>query len=759
MKKLCILLLPLLLLGQLHAVPANPNPIEKTQPDGTKITVVLKGDEKIHWMESLTGYTLMYNNNREIVFGIHDNNGNLTPSEILYRGENLEEYTSSSREQIQKIPTKLRYSEEQKSSMRQLMQILDKAGNNTENTPLKSAQNKAQKAVSGTHKILVILAGFADRPFKKSKMEIENLMNQIGYKGNNCAGSVRDFYRENSYGKMDIEVTIAGPVTLSENTNYYGNSKQMSEGSLKFAKEVAQLADPSVDFSEFAANIDSYRYVPNFHILFAGYGDDAIGNGEQIWPHKWSFVQMDEDSVLRYDIREYDGVDVGYSYSCSPELRGYEGNNMTYIGVICHELCHGFGSPDYYDTDYEENGQYAGTGYWDLMASGSWSNGGASPSHINMLQKIAFGWVNPKELVWAENIRNMPASASSPTAYWIKVNDNGERYILENRQRQKFDSYVPGHGLLIYHAHPNALTGELGTGTGDDLNITHPQQMYVVASSAPYEIPDNDYFSYGFINEAGGAPFPGYYIKTSFDGTTTPAMFSWALNGDGGTKITGKSITNISENTTKGTISFDFSLPAGLRPTTILDESLQNSTSFKTFTPQSVEGSQGWHFNPSNSNYGAQITGYASGTVYTNEDWLISPELNLLEKTDIRLSFEHTRGNEDMLEVGVDKGWYKVFATANYTGNVETTTWVEIENINHNVYRAWSFISSGEVEFPESTISAHTRFAFRYYCNTESATWEVRNVKVTALAEQEAGPPASLEYSVVDGGNDSKLKV
>ena len=31
------------------AVPADPTPIQVTQPDGTKLTVVLHGDEFIHY--------------------------------------------------------------------------------------------------------------------------------------------------------------------------------------------------------------------------------------------------------------------------------------------------------------------------------------------------------------------------------------------------------------------------------------------------------------------------------------------------------------------------------------------------------------------------------------------------------------------------------------------------------------------------------------------------------------------------------------
>ena len=65
-------------------------------------------------------------------------------------------------------------------------------------------------------------------------------------------------------------------------------------------------------------------------------------------------------------------------YSCAPELRGNRGSGLSRIGVHCHEIGHSFGAMDFYDTDYEVNGEYAGTGQWDLMASGNWNNEGVS---------------------------------------------------------------------------------------------------------------------------------------------------------------------------------------------------------------------------------------------------------------------------------------------------------------------------------------------------------------------------------------------
>lgn len=42
-------------------VQASPFPIETSQPDGTKIEFLRKGDEKCNWVETLDGYSLVKN--------------------------------------------------------------------------------------------------------------------------------------------------------------------------------------------------------------------------------------------------------------------------------------------------------------------------------------------------------------------------------------------------------------------------------------------------------------------------------------------------------------------------------------------------------------------------------------------------------------------------------------------------------------------------------------------------------------------------
>ncbi|WP_159799095.1 T9SS-dependent choice-of-anchor J family protein [Flavobacterium sp. MK4S-17] len=163
--------------------------------------------------------------------------------------------------------------------------------------------------------------------------------------------------------------------------------------------------------------------------------------------------------------------------------------------------------------------------------------------------------------------------------------------------------------------------------------------------------------------------------------------------------------------------------------TTILDETLLTQESFTTFTPVSVTGYQNWYFS---SSYGAVCSGYSGGQSYENEDWLVSPVMNLSEVDNAQLSFSHARGNAAVMNVGVEQGWYKVYATAAYTGDPLTTQWIELQGVNQNITSAWQYISSGNITIPQAAKSQNSRIAFRYISSaSQSATWEIKNVKVT----------------------------
>ena len=164
-----------------------------------------------------------------------------------------------------------------------------------------------------------------------------------------------------------------------------------------------------------------------------------------------------------------------------------------------------------------------------------------------------------------------------------------------------------------------------------------------------------------------------------------------------------------------------------LAQTTIFEQSLQNPQSFNTFTLANVIGpQQTWYY----SNV-AYCSGYNGTANISNEDWLISPSINLLETANVKLSFDHTRG----YYVGnrpLPQEWCKVFATTNYTGNPATTSWYPLTGVNQNILSEGQFVPSGELIIPEAAKSENSRIAFRYISSsTASDYWKVRNVKVT----------------------------
>lgn len=540
MKKtlLCVIAMLFVASLSLRAVPASPYPIDFKQPNGDVVTVVTKGDECFSWQQTVDGYTLMFDNNGYLTYAFIDKNGDLKPSNII--ATQIEERSTAANSFLLKLEKGLFYSQEQ---IKFITQIWDYKHEKLIEIEKRIRDKKPQKSenVVGNFKTVCALVQFPELSFTKTKDDFERLINQINYTDEGAAGSVRDFFKEVSYDKFDLEVTLIGPYTAPESESYYTGENGKNSNCPELAQFLLDEVDKTIDFSEYDSNGDDI--VDGFHFIFAGYGQEAntlAGLGLQIWSHKWAFKNVFETG----EYCEVDGKYILY-YSCSPELRGNTETDITHIGVIAHEMSHAFGAPDFYDTDYESGGLYVGTGYWDIMAGGSWNDGGRRPAHHNMYQKIWYGWVNPIELKTETEIKDMPNSAENPVAYIVKTAKANEYFILENRQQIKFDVEVPGHGLLIYR-----VSADIDNYfSSNSINATHPQKMYPVCASAESQIPTVNQESYGYIN-SDGCPFPGSTQNILFTDSSTPSAKSWNKANSN------KPITDIVEN--EGMISFYF---------------------------------------------------------------------------------------------------------------------------------------------------------------------------------------------------------
>ncbi|MCG8700331.1 MAG: M6 family metalloprotease domain-containing protein [Bacteroidales bacterium] len=519
MKKnliLSLLSVALLLAGiknEVKAVTAYPDPVKITQPDGSELTVQLKGDESVKWAETYDGYTLLYNKKGVFEYAISDGEGGITPSGIAA----VQERTPQVDNLLAQTPKRLRYSSSQVSMLKSIMNM-------------KSAEASQAFPTTGNRKLVCILMGFTDKSFTKTNAQFNSLFNQVNYSVGSATGSVKDFHLESSYGQFNLDVTVAGPYKASKNMSYYGgngiNGRDQNPRAL--VREAVDAADPDVNYANF--DNDNDGNVDGIYVIYAGYGEEAGGGANAIWAHAWGITTVTRD-----------GKKIS-RYSCSSELRGSSGSNITAIGVICHEFGHILGAPDYYDTDYNTGGNFAGTGRWDMMAAGSWNDNGDTPAQHNAFTKVyVYGWANATTLSSKTDV-TVKNSIDNKSFYQINSTTNNEYWIMENRQKKGFDASIPGHGLIIYHVHKDVAN------VGNKINATYPQKMYPVCASASSN-PGSSPSSYGSIN-SGGCPFPGTSNKTSFTDATTPHMKSWAGNN------TNAPITNITES--GGVIKFKF---------------------------------------------------------------------------------------------------------------------------------------------------------------------------------------------------------
>jgi len=507
------------------AVKAYPYPVEIKQPDGSKITIIQKGDEHVKWAQTVDGYTIMRNNKKVYEYAILDLKTDMVPSGIKAR--NQSERSSADNQFLSQISKGIFYSKGQVGIMKGMSKMI---------------QKDSQKSfpTTGNRKLICILIGFTDLAFTKTQSDFNNLFNQVGYSVDGATGSVYDDYKENSYGQLNLTVTVAGPYTAAHNMAYYGANDPVTDYDVKpeeLVTEALTLADPVVNYADFDNDVNGV--VDGVYVIYAGYGEEVTGvSADAIWAHAYNIPSLTLDSKIIH------------SYSCSAELSGSNGSGITRIGVICHEFGHVMGASDFYDTDYTGTGlEFIGTGDWDLMASGSWNNDGATPAHHNPYTKIFdYGWTTATTIASATSITINNAEQNSNSFYRINTSTTNEFFLVENRQQLGFDASIPGHGMLIYHVDGNYINSHIND---NDINADSHQGMYLVCASSATN-PGLTPSTYGIINSSG-CPFPGTSIKTLFNDSSIPNSKSWA-------GVSTLSISGINENVLSKTITFNISL-------------------------------------------------------------------------------------------------------------------------------------------------------------------------------------------------------
>ena len=166
----------------------------------------------------------------------------------------------------------------------------------------------------------------------------------------------------------------------------------------------------------------------------------------------------------------------------------------------------------------------------------------------------------------------------------------------------------------------------------------------------------------------------------------------------------------------------------------ILSALLLSEEDFNKFIKVSINGSQTWHYS---NQYGAKMSGYsdADSRTYSNEDWLISPAMDLSNYSSATLEFEHAFGPKSSIPTtAVQKAQYTCWVSNDFDGDVTTATWRELP-ITYGT-SAWNFIST-TVDISEENLKENCHIAWKYVCTNSSATWEIKSVNITGTSIQQ----------------------
>ena len=225
--------------------------------------------------------------------------------------------------------------------------------------------------------------------------------------------SFKGIYKEMSSGRFDLEGDVSNWVTVPNNEASYGQTES-NQDMTRFitdsatawynAQKAAGKSDAEIkaylktfdiwdrfDYDNDGNFNEPDGYIDHFQAIHAGEGEEAGAPEWAIWSHRWS-VNPNANTGPVGGAKK-GGIQIANTgiwirdYTTEPENGG--------LGVFAHEFGHDLGLPDYYDTAGGENG----TGFWNLMSSGSWMSDpgnaiGTTPNHMGATEKLFLGWLD-----------------------------------------------------------------------------------------------------------------------------------------------------------------------------------------------------------------------------------------------------------------------------------------------------------------------------------------------------------------------------
>lgn len=339
-----------------------------------------------------------------------------------------------------------------------------------------------------TFRMVFIPAEFKDCSF--SETSLETLQSQVEL----CQDYYnREFHGVKGYTNFSFELTPI--VSLSQNKSYYAyNYTDRKDILLYQALKDACNLSKSINFSQF--DNSSKGEVDVVCVIFSGQDELSSGDENSVYPQ---FISLrDYNTSLRLNNKNID------KFVAVCEDSSY--------GIICHELAHFWGLPDFYDTDYEASGALCSAlEGLSLMDEGCKRDGGQNPASLTALEYDVLGLGECVSMTCGQ----MELHSFSQTRQYIKAenkNNPNEYYLFDYEEDEGLRIFYVDKSNTVrgYSTHNQKLLTAAQRWQYNEIN-TNPdhlcaKRVRIKANSfgsdtdSPFRYYDNSAYPYAIIN-------------------------------------------------------------------------------------------------------------------------------------------------------------------------------------------------------------------------------------------------------------------
>jgi len=563
-KMLAVLALALLAV-RAFAIPANPRPRMLTQPDGSKISAVLKGDEHFHFAEDADGYSIIQDENGWWTFARQENG--LLVASAYKAGQSYCPYSRHLRPNAEAVATLSQNANKMinvpaETRHKWSTDFLYGAGRTKENP---------SKAASGRQYMNIVLGDFSDSTFawyagtEKAGQNpytpfhfdptAANDHNTATWKwffflaygdsispyvpDSSIVGSMSNFYFNFTYQKCWWFGTVS-PVIATGITR--ANAVSSDAPSSTYYTPALSGANATVNYDN-----NGDLVADGLILVHPGPGQEESSDTKDIW-----------SMSMTGTFGTYDGVTIRELIACPQNGQ---------LGVFCHEMFHQIGAPDLYDYGY------SGTpwGEWSLMDMGSYNgnNGGDKPSfpggHLQYdvdghIETGIDGWLTAGAAGNTDSISSAyrgdgqyticaldsagearRGNVTSGIRFWrvrnMAFRDSGQVFFVELRNRTPpYEEGLPESGIIVTHI-------DTRMGGGSRFNDGPPTVKYYYSWVEQPGINPNLAYAAGdssFPRQCANAAYSaqdisaGGYAENAIDSLSIPNCKTNSGTGNGG---------------------------------------------------------------------------------------------------------------------------------------------------------------------------------------------------------------------------------